>query len=127
MITPKFVYNPGGGAVTLTPTYPATGKVPVDALAATRADSITSDGHRQTVVERIDSIKPLVFPYIPEADLAAWSSFLSYALAGGPFDYYPDHTSGTHTSYELSDEGWQPQRVGRGLYSFTINLRLYVA
>ncbi len=121
MIAPKFIYNPGGGAVTLSPTYPATSKIPVDALAATRHDSITSDGHRQVVTERIDDVNT-----VPEADLAGWRSFLGYALGGGPFDYYPDATSGTHETYELVDTGWDPKRVCSKTYSFTIGLRKYI-
>jgi hypothetical protein len=127
MIQPKIIYDPGTGAVTLTPTWPAKGKIPVDGMNATRTDSITSDGHRQTVVERIDAVNTLTFPYIPATDLAAWRTFLGFALAGGSFDYYPDNTSGTHTTYELSDQSWMPAFVTRDTFSMTLNLRKFVS
>lgn len=127
MIVPKIVYNPGSGSITLNPTWPPTKGNPVDNLAATRHDSITSDGHMQSVVERIDSINSLSWTTVPVDDLAAWTSFMQYALTGGQFDYYPDSTSGTHSAYQLIDTDWNYKRVMFQTFAFTMNMRKYVA
>lgn len=123
MIVPSFIY--GAGPTTFTPTYPPVNKMPLDGLRAVRHDSITSDGtSKQSVTERIDAINILDFPFVPQADLAAWNTFLSFALNGGQFKYCPDSTApGVFTLYTLEDLQWVPKRVAPFMFSFGMNMR----
>lgn len=126
MITPKFAYNAGAGLIDFAPTYAATNKTPFGPLVATRHDSFTSTGLKQSVTERIDTMKKLEFATVPESDMDDWNAFFSYALGGGQFTYYPDHTDAlTYFDYTLEDLSWDPSRVAPGFYSFTMNLRLW--
>src|ERR1019366_2559503 len=90
MIQCIFIYNAGAGNVQFTPTYPPIGKQPNDGLAATRHDSITSSGIKQAVLERIDDVTTLTFPYVPQTDLAAWKAMMTWLLAGNVFAYRPN-------------------------------------
>jgi hypothetical protein len=122
-ITPKFHYN-GNNFI---PTYPPTGKVAVDKQSAVRSDSISSSGLRQSITERIDRVLTLEFPVIPEEDLNDWDAFISWILAAGQFDYYPDSSSGSHNTYQVVDTDLGPERVGYQLYKITLNLRRVVS
>lgn len=127
MIQPKFAYDPGGGIVDFTPTWPPTNKTPYSPLSAVRHDSVTSSGLKQSVVERIDEFKVLEFQNVPESDMAAWRSFFSFALTGGQFTYYPDGTdAATFLEYVLEDSDWTPKKASWKNYSFTLRLRLFV-
>src|ERR1700688_2858635 len=107
MILPKIEYNPGSGTVDFVPTYPPTDKEPgVPAqdfqggeLQAQRHDSTASIGYQQMVTERIDTFLNLDFPFVPASDIASWVSFINFALAGGIFNYYLDHTTGDFAEY----------------------------
>lgn len=126
MIIPKFTYN-NGSAVTFAPVWPPTKKDPVGPLVATRHDSITSSGIKQSVTERIDFMQVLNFEYVPSSDLAAWSEFMIFALAGGKFTYYPDATdSSTHSDYTIEDTTFDPKFICPGAYSLTMTMRLFV-
>jgi hypothetical protein len=122
-IVPAFIY--GAGPTTFIPTYPPVNKLPVDGLRAVRHDSITSDGtSKQSVLERLESIQVLEFTNVPQADLASWSTFLSFALSGGTFKYCPDSTQvGTFENFTLEDTSWVPRRAAFQLFSFSLNLR----
>lgn len=128
MIVPKIVYDPGSGPVTLTPTYPNVKKPQgADPLVATRHDSITSSGKKQSVTERVDTLIPVQFDIVPSSDMAAWAAFMGWALAGGVFTWYPDSTvSGTHTDYTLEDMAWQPTFVAKDTNSFKFTMRKVV-
>src|SRR3954463_6820855 len=103
-VIPKIVYNPGTGNVTLSPTYANVKKPLLDDFEAVRHDSITSSGVRQSMTERVDRIRPVTFESVPWADLPDWVDFLSYAIEGGPFDYYPDATLSAFQTFELVDD-----------------------
>lgn len=120
---PKFVYNPGGGDITLSPTYPPVNKEPVNALEAVRHDSITTSGIQQSVTERVDQVQHLEFKTVPQSDLAAWAAFMKWAVAGGLFYYYPDGTLTGNNGFLLIDTGWSPKRVFFQTYSFNIAMR----
>lgn len=127
MIKPKFAYDPGTGIVDFTPTWPPTDQTPLSPLSAVRHDSVTSSGIKQSVVERIDEFRTLSFANVPVDDMAAWRSFLSYALTGGQFTYYPDETDLiTFLEYTLEDTDWAPKRVSWKNFSFTLKMRLFV-
>jgi len=126
-ITPQFTYNPGSGNVTLTPTYPPTGKPLASEMEATRHDSITSSGIKQSIVERIDNFVTLNFPFVPLADIAAWTAFMQWALAGGVFTYTPDSTvPAVNAQYTLEDTSWNPKRATIGHATFSFRMRQYV-
>jgi hypothetical protein len=123
-IKPAFVYDPGGGNVTLIPTYPPINKQPQGSLNAVRHDTITSSGLKQSVTERVESFNNFEFANVPQADLAAWYGFLGYALAGGQFTVYDDSTSLVSGSrYTLEDTSFDPKRNAFQNYSFTLNTR----
>jgi len=122
-IVPKFHYN-GNDFI---PTYPPKGKVSVDKQSATRSDSISSSGLRQSVTERIDRVLTLEFPSIPEGDLTNWDAFISWILAAGQFDYYPDSTLSSSNTYQVVDTDLGPEWVGYMLYKITLNLRRVVS
>jgi hypothetical protein len=90
-IVPQFNYG-AGFATAFNPTYAATKKepVPLSGMEAVRHDSYTTSGLSQNILERIDRVFPLDFPTVPSGDLGAWDAFISWAIAGGQFQYYPD-------------------------------------
>jgi hypothetical protein len=121
-----FVYNTGSGDVQFTPTYPAIGKQPNDCLAATRHDSITSSGLKQSVLERIDDVMTLPFLYVPQSDLAAWKTMMTWLLAGNVFAYFPNALVDSWNDYTLDSMDWTPKWVAPYTFSFTLQCRLWV-
>jgi len=121
---PKFVYDPGTGAVTFTPTYPNMQKPYMDDFEAVRHDSITSSGIRQSMVERVDRIKPVNFEFVPWSDLTNWQNFLNYAIQGGSFSYYPDSTLTGFQTWELVEDKVSPTFVCIGFSKIAFSLRL---
>lgn len=119
---PKIVW--GTGPTTLAFTYPPIQKGMLDDREALRHDSITSSGLRQSVIERIDIIRPLQMENVPWEDLPAWETFIDFALAGGTFLYYPDATASAYKTFELMDTSFSPRFNARGLSKFSLKLRL---
>jgi hypothetical protein len=74
-----------------TPKYPPIKKQPFTlwGLEAKRFDSITVDGLKESVLERIDEVTTLHFPQVALSDMTAWKAFESYALTAGVFTYLP--------------------------------------
>jgi hypothetical protein len=122
MILPKFVF----GASSFIPTYPPTQKPLASELEATRHDSLTTSGIKQSISERVDSFLTLKFTSVPAADITAWSSFMAWALAGNTFTYFPDSTLGASTDYTLEDTSWLPPKVFFGHTAFTFRMRQVV-
>lgn len=120
MAYPKIVWN----STTLAFTYPPIQKAMVDDREALRHDSMTSSGLRQTVLERVDIIKPLQIEFVPWEDLPAWEPFIDFALAGGTFDYYPDADLSAFQTCELMDTTFSPKFNVRGLSKFSLKLRV---
>lgn len=125
MITPKFAYDPGTGVVDFVPTFPPTDKTPYAPLEATRHDSITTSGrHKQSVLERIDTMLVLDFKTVPLSDMSDWSSFFSWVLAGHQFTYYPDSTDDAiFTEYTIEDMSWTPKRASFQVFAFSFKSR----
>jgi hypothetical protein len=121
---PKIIYDPGTGATTLTPTYPNIQKPYMDNFEAVRHDSITSDGNRQSITERVDRVRPVNFEFVPWTDLAMWDAFFSYAIQGGTFQYYPDGTATAFATWQLVDDKIAPAFVAFGLSKFSMSMRL---
>jgi hypothetical protein len=111
-----------------TATYPPVGKDLAPELDATREDSITSSGIKQSVTERVDSFQDFNFAYVPQADIAFWSALMANLLAGGTLTYFPDSTDlSSSTDYTTDDLVWKPKRVAFGHSGFPIRLRQVVA
>ena|ERR1035437_2578040 len=121
---PQIVYDPGTGAVTVTPTYPPVQKPYMDDFQALRHDSITSDGIRQSMLERVDRIKPVMIENAPWTDLPMWEAFFAYAVQGGTFKYYPDATAPAFQTWQLVDDTVSPTFVAFGLSKFVFHMRL---
>jgi hypothetical protein len=122
--TPKILYDAGSGTVTVTPTYPNIQKPYMDNFEAVRHDSITSDGVRQSITERVDRVRPINFETVPWTDMPMWESFFAYAIQGGPFSYYPDGTATAFQTWQLVDDKIAPTFVAFGLSKFAMNMRL---
>jgi hypothetical protein len=121
---PKLIYDPGSGTTTVNPTYPNIQKPYMDNFEATRHDSTTTDGTRQSMLERVDRIRPINFENVPWTDLPMWESFFAYAIQGGNFQYYPDGTATAFATWQLVDDKITPTFVAIGLSKFTMNMRL---
>jgi hypothetical protein len=106
---PKIIYDPGVGDVTLNFTYPPVQKPGTDDEEATRHDSITCSGLKQSVWERTDEFKILQMDYVPMADLPDWKDFIKYALTGGEFKYFVDSTEPDWVMYTLEDTEFRPK------------------
>lgn len=127
-IRPKFAYDAGMGTVDFSPANPAVKKTPtqVAPLVAMRHDSVTTSGIKQSVLERIDEFFELSFEDVPESDLVNWKAFMSFALTGGQFTYYPDATDVfTYYDYTLENTDWRPRWKSWKNYAFTMTLRLW--
>jgi len=123
---PKIVYPSGGGS-TLNFVYPPR-KVPYRAYETTRHDNVASSGVRETVFERTDTFFEFEMEYVKLAsDVSNWDSFIQSALQGTPFDYYPDGTVGSFTTYTLEDTTWNAAYKQLGMYAFAMKFRQRVA
>ena len=90
MANPCILYPFGTGTVTLNFLRPPT-KVPAYSSTAVRHDNVASSGVRESVLERIDNFLDLDLEWVGAgSDVQAWAQFMSYALQGGVFAYYPD-------------------------------------
>jgi hypothetical protein len=123
MANPQIVYDPGTGPKTLSfmrqPRH-----VPAYFLEATRHDNIASSGVRETILQRVDQFLALEMEYVAlGADVSGWRDFMSYALGGGPFSYYPDGGQPSFTNYWLEDTSWTAAYKSAGQYSFTLKFR----
>jgi hypothetical protein len=124
----EFVYLWGASLRSIVaPSYPAVGKLLANQRTVLRHDSITSSGIKQSIVERTDQFNPLVFTFVPQADIPQWVTFMNYAQNGGAFTYYPDSTNFlSHTDYSLDDMDWSPKRTAFGHATFSIDMRVWV-
>lgn len=131
MLLPAIQYDPGTGPVTLNMTYPPVNKPGADELNAFRTDTFSDSGLRQSILSRIETYRTLEMKFVPFADLDAWTAFMTYAMGGGPFTFFPDaNNTEISDNWSLSDPNgdttsstWAPQRVGRYLASFTLRMR----
>ena len=121
---PKIIYDPGTGVTTLAFTFPPVQKPLLDDREATRHDSITSSGLRQSALERVDIVKNLMMEFVPWADMPAWGAFIDYAIQGGTFQYFPDSSLSAFQTWELVDSNFKPSYSVRGISKFTLVLRL---
>jgi hypothetical protein len=123
MSWPKIVYNPGTGSVTLTFTYPPVQQEGSPKQAAVRIDNISTDGHRQSALRRIDQFLTVNMNFVALGDVSGWVTFMAYALGGGSFSYYPDASQSTNTTYVLEDTDWSPDWKSTARYAFKFVMR----
>lgn len=131
LLVPKFSYDPGTGSVSFIPTYPPVEKPGPhdgnsDDLESQRVDSITLSGKKQTFYIRTDVFRNLTMNFVPQADLAAWNAFFKWAVTGGTFDYYPDSTVNSFTTYTLEDTSWNPKFAFNTFAKFSLKMRQFV-
>ena len=127
MANPCIVYPSGPGTATLNFQRPPS-KVPAYSSQAVRHDNVASSGVRESVLERIDNFLDLDLDWVGiGSDVQAWAQFMSYALQGGTFAYYPDRSQSAFTNYWLEDTNWTAAYKAAGLYSFHLRFRLVVS
>ena len=126
MAYPKIVYDPGTGPATLSFLRPPR-LVPAYEYVATRHDNVATSGVRESITERVDQFLEFEMEYVAlGSDVAAWASFMAYALRGGPFSYYPDSSLSAFTNYWLEDADWKAEYKHAGQYTFKAKFRQVV-
>jgi hypothetical protein len=125
MAFPKIVW-PVSGSNTLQFTYPPR-SVPAYSMVATRHDNVASSGVRESILERIDNFLDLdMQAVLSGSDVAAWDTFMQYALTGASFSYYPDASQSGFTNYWLEDTSWNAGYKAPGIYTFKLKFRQVV-
>jgi hypothetical protein len=127
-----FVYQPVGGAlVGFTPVFAPTGKQPLYewGLEAVRGDSITVDGRKRSVLNRLITVTTVTFPAVALSDMAQWKAFESYALTGGTFAYRPNATipGSDNTAFctaQLINMDWTPKFEAPQTFSLAMKFKL---
>jgi hypothetical protein len=127
MANPAIVYPGVSGSVTLQFQRPPR-RVPASYSAAVRHDNISASGVRESVIERVDHFLDLELEWVGiGADVQSWANFMSYALQGGAFAYYPDASEAAFTNYWLEDTDWTAAYKAPGQYTFKLRFRQVVA
>lgn len=127
MANPAIVYPYGSTSATLIFQRPPT-KVPAYSAAAVRHDNVASSGVRESIVERVDNFLDLDMEWVgSNADVQSWAQFMSYALQGGVFAYFPDSSQAVFVNYWLEDTNWTAAYKAPGQYSFHLKFRLVVS
>jgi hypothetical protein len=127
MANPAIVYPCGTSTATLNFLRPPT-KVPACSSTAVRHDNVASSGLRESVLERIDNFLDLDLEWVGVGpDVQAWGQFMSYALQGGVFTYYPDSSQTAFVNYWLEDTNWTAAYKAPGQYSFHLKFRQVVS
>lgn len=126
MAFPKIVW-PSSPATTLLFTWQPLAWTPVH-TEGVRHDTIASAGDQQSVLERLETLQVLRMHFIGYADLVNnWSPFLNSALAGDPFDYYPDAALGGFTTFILTDvitePEWEFNNMTEAVYRLDLRMR----
>lgn len=126
MAFPKIVYNPGSGSVTLAFLRPAR-KVPYAWQTAQRTDTLSTAGVKQSILKRLENFLEFEMEWIARgADADAWVAFMSYALTGGQFDYYPDASLTGHTTYTLEETDFNLAYKAPGQHRYKMKFRAVV-
>ena len=122
---PKIVYTPaGGGATTLQFVW---GPVDFDCYWDARLhDNLSTSGLvRERVVENADLLISFQMPHmVVDTAMPAWATFLSFALLGGSFQFFPSAALADNYNCVLEDLGWHPKRNAPKKYASTIILRI---
>jgi hypothetical protein len=137
-VLPKIVYTPleTTSPVTLNFSRPPRRATAYNSVAA-RHDNISTAGVREVVIERVDNFLEFEMEWVAlGADVAAWDSFMQQAIQGVEFDYYPDASLPSYTTYTLEqgsgatsgaggtdDIAWRPEYKSAGQYTYTLVFR----
>jgi hypothetical protein len=114
----KIVYPSGGGTTLLFARPPR--NVPYYEGEPVRHDDYSSYGDHVSFAERIDHFLSFDMPLINDGtDAANWRAFLDWAAEGANFDYYPDYTSGTYTTYHALGGRKKLEPKAPGLWKLT--------
>ncbi len=124
MAYPKITWNDGAGNIgTVLFQLPPTSK-PYKSYAATRTDTLSTSGVKQSVWLRTDSLMPLVMEYVQIGDdVEAFDTFMQYALQGGEFNFFPDADIDESDVYTLDDTSWKPEFALFQYFKFVLNCR----
>ncbi len=126
MANPCIVYPYGDNSATLLFQRPPR-RVPAYSAVAVRHDNVASSGVRESVLERIDNFLDLDMEWVGVgSDVQAWAQFMSYALQGGVFAYYPDSSQDSFANYWLEDTNWTAAYKAAGQYGFHLKFRQVV-
>jgi hypothetical protein len=109
--------------------------VPAYDYQAVRHDNIASSGVRETIYERTDTFLEFTMEWVSSnpivsglaSDLDNWNTFVTYALQGGQFQFFPDSALSAYTNYWLEDTNWKPGYKEPGQYTFKMRWRLVVS
>lgn len=125
---PKIVYNAGAGNVTLQAIAPVNFTCYAEQV---RHDNVASGGAvRESVTERRDlliqfTLTTFVAPEAGRHDgFRDWAVFISWALAGGVFDLYPNSAIDEHYHCVVEERAAKPQRAGPGVFQQTFVFRV---
>jgi len=123
---PKLVYT--STTFPFTPTTLPFTRGPVNFSVAWKSrvhDNLATSGLRERVVEAHDLLIAFTMPALRVADdLAAWTAFMSWALDGKQFDFYPDGSVGTYYHCVSDDDAFDLTRTAPGQYSATFKFRI---
>ncbi len=126
MPNPQIVYPISNGTVTLLFQRPPR-RVPAYSAQAVRHDNVASSGVRESVLERIDNFLDIELEWVGiGTDVQNWANFMSYALQGGAFAYYPDSSQPAFTNYWLEGTNWTAAYKAAGQYAFKLKFRQVV-
>jgi hypothetical protein len=135
---PKIVYPSAGVAVstfgnalpagsTILRLYHLPRFVPYKQYAADRNLNIAASGSIEVIWKRTDTFLEFEMEYVRGIDMSPWEAFMSYALGKGPFDYYPDATQSSFTTYWLESTTWNAAYKALGLNTFKVRFRKRLA
>lgn len=123
-MTPKIVYTPVATAITLTF---VNGPVDFSAYWEPRVhDNLSTSGAvRERVVENMDILISCPMPnMVVDSDMPGWASFLSFAIAGGGFKFYPCSTLTDYYNCVIEGTKWAPKWKGPKRYAETVVFRV---
>ena len=144
MIPPKIIW-PSGGANVLQmanwPRYvpaPTSGTGLVANYIVYRPDNLFSGGQGESIYSRTDQYWEGTMEFVPAGStvhkswgtangIVTWAQFMSYALRGGNFDFYPNGAGPQFTTYLLDLFDWNAAYQQMGEYTFPLRFKLYVA
>ena len=127
MANPAIVYPYGSTSATLVFQRPPR-RLPAYSAVAVRHDNVASSGVRESILERIDNYLDLDLEWVGiGVDIAAWGQFMSYALQGGAFAYYPDSSLPAFNNFWLEDTNWTAAYKAAGQYTFHLKFRQVVS
>ena len=103
-------------------------QVPAYSMEVTRIDNTAWSGVRETIFGRSDQYLPFDMQYVAIGnDVQSWAAFVMSGIQGVPFNYYPDHTVNSYTTYTMEDTNWLPAYKSVGQFDFKIRFRVRIA